>query len=595
MELLKNAYPYFKKYIPIHIFCILLGLTRMIIMLIQPQIISLMVDRVIQPMFGVQSTGNSSIFSFTIEKYAENEYGNIFFTLVLLFLIFLVIYFVTFYARWNIVHYISMKSSNAMKIEALNKINRSTPGVLKGYTSGELITFVNSDPENVKNLFIATIPFMIDSLFYIVVASWFLSRMNPFLMIFPIITGILFIPLTRKFMKKMDELYGEIWKRNTALNTTVQESIFGIRTIQSYAKEYYQTDKFKKKNQEVKEIYFRFADINSNYEAAYSMIEYSLYIIGIAAGIYLGIHEKLTSGEVAGYLSYMLQIAGSFIGLVFLFADAQGSVVSGKRLFTFLQKEDTAAQRYGIKKPSAHPFIEVKNLCIKNGEVPVLNDISLSIPYGKKIGIMGKNGSGKSVLIKALQTLIETDAGDIFIDGEPIHNYNREDIFRIFSYGMQDIFLFSNTIAANIAMYDPECDKEKIYQCGRLAEVDEFTSLFQDGYDTIVGEKGFGLSGGQKQRVAIARALLKDAPILILDDCTSALDLETEHKIFENLKSNCYEKTQIIITHRATALKDCDEILYLSDGTITERGRFEKLMQLNGNYAEIYRRQTFEV
>ena len=595
MKILKNAYPYFKKYIGIHILCIFLGLTRMIIMLIQPQIISLMVDRVIQPMFGVESTGNSSIFSFAIEQYAENECGKIFFTLVLLFLIFLVIYFFTFYARWNLAHYFSMKSCNAMKIEALNKINRSTPGVLKGYTGGELITFVNSDPESVKDLFIAIIPFMIDNLFYIVIASWFLSRMSPLLMIFPMITGLLFLPLTKKFMKKMDELYGEIWKRNTALNTTVQESIFGIRTIQSYAKEWYQTDKFSQRNESEKETYFHFADINSNYEAGYSIIEYVLYIVGIAAGIYLGIHEKLTSGEVASYLSYMLQIADSFISLVFLFADAQRSVVSGKRLFTFLQKEDMAAKQYGTKKPSQYPSIEIKDLCVKNGEIPVLNHISLSILYGKKIGIMGKNSAGKSVLIKALQTLVEIDEGDIFIDNEPMHHYNREEIFRIFSYGMQEVFLFSNSIASNIAMYHPECDEEQIVRCGQLAEVDEFAVLFPDGYDTIIGEKGFGLSGGQKQRVAIARALLKDAPILILDDCTSALDLETEHKIFKNLKENCCEKTQIIITHRATALKDCDEILYLSNGNIVERGTFDELMQLNGNYAEIYRQQILEV
>lgn len=595
MELLKNIYPYFKKYIPIHILCIFLGLTRMMITLIEPQIIALLVDRVIQPLFGVKSTGNSSIFSFVIAGYKENEYGKIFFTLVMLFLAFIVFYFITFYLRWNLAHYFSMKSANAMKIDALNKINRSTPNVLKGYTSGELITFANSDPESVKNLVIAIIPFIIDDIFYVMIAAWFLARMNPSLMIFPMITGLFFIPLTRSFMKKMDEIYEKIWKRNTALNTTVQESIFGIRTIQSYARERYQMEKFDKRNQKVKEAYFRNAEIDSNFDVGFSIIEYSLYIIGVAVGIYLGIHGKLTSGEVAGYLSYMLGIADTFIGLVFSFADAQGSIVSGKRLFKFLKKEDTTALLYGTKKPSAHPSLEVKNLCIKNGETFALDHINLSIPYGKKIGIMGKNGSGKSVLIKAMQALIEAEEGEIFIDGESIYHYDRNEILRTFSYGMQEVFLFSNTIAANIAMYDPECDKEKIAECGKLAEVDEFTALFPDGYETIVGEKGFGLSGGQKQRVAIARALLKNAPILILDDCTSALDLDTEHKIFKNLETFCKEKTRITITHRATALKDCDEILYLEDGKIVERGSFQELMEQNGLYAEIYRRQALEV
>ena len=156
---------------------------------------------------------------------------------------------------------------------------------------------------------------------------------------------------------------------------------------------------------------------------------------------------------------------------------------------------------------------------------------------------------------------------------------------------MQDVFLFSNTIESNIAFFNPEADMETILKCGKAAEVDEFAYSFEDGYQTIIGEKGFGLSGGQKQRVAIARALLKDAPVLVLDDCTSALDIETESKIFHNLDQFFEGKTILMATHRAMALRDFDEIIYMENGHIAERGTFQELVELNGHFASVYKQQ----
>ena len=266
-------------------------------------------------------------------------------------------------------------------------------------------------------------------------------------------------------------------------------------------------------------------------------------------------------------------------------------------------------------------------MCIRDS-----TNIDLDLPYGKKVGIMGRTGSGKSVLLKGLQTYLEYESnkysaddpecsyhlrgdfknldkfrtdqtkndsektgyqsGTYEIDGIDVHAYSRESIRRSFGFAMQDIFLFSNTIEANIAYYNPDASPEQVHACGKAAEVDEFANKLPDKYDTIVGEKGFGLSGGQKQRVSIARALLKDAPVLVLDDCTSALDFETEKKIFRNIKDFCGDKTLLIASHRANALKDMDEILFFENGKIVERGTHEELMKLNGRYAEIYNHQA---
>ncbi len=204
---------------------------------------------------------------------------------------------------------------------------------------------------------------------------------------------------------------------------------------------------------------------------------------------------------------------------------------------------------------------------------------------------MGKTGSGKSVLLRVMQAFEEFEEGSIIIDGADIKEYSRNEIAGAYGYAMQNVFLFSNSIAANIAYYNPDAKEEEILACGEIAQVSEFANNFPDGYNTIIGEKGFGLSGGQKQRVAIARALLKNAPVTVLDDCTSALDIETESKIFKSLNMHFKDKTLVMATHRAVALRDFDEILFLENGKVIERGSFDSLMELNGRYADIYRQQ----
>lgn len=195
------------------------------------------------------------------------------------------------------------------------------------------------------------------------------------------------------------------------------------------------------------------------------------------------------------------------------------------------------------------------------------------------------------MLLRVMQAFEEFEGGTITIDGADIKEYSRNEIAKAYGYAMQNVFLFSNSIAANIAYYNPEASEEEVAACGEIAQVSEFAYNFPDGYNTIIGEKGFGLSGGQKQRVAIARALLKNAPVTILDDCTSALDIETESKIFKSLDKHFQGRTLVMATHRAVALKDFDEILFLENGKVAERGTFDELMELNGKYADIYRMQ----
>lgn len=588
----KKNYRFYGRIYPVLILCLLLGLMQEVVALVEPQIISLIVDRVINPAFGKEPVENTSFFMFLIEDIPVDNLGHILGILIATFVVFLLLYFVTFYARWNIAHYFSLSCDNDLRLMVLKKINGFGPSITKEYSSGDLITIVNSDSQKIRNFHVATIPFIIDSIFYIVIALVILSKISLWLTVFPLLTLGIYLLITKGFLKLLYKMDDEMWAKNSEFNTETQESIYGIRTIKSYGREDMRKKRFYDRADDLSEFYTMFGRKRYKYWLLYDSIDQIVLVVSMAISIALAVNLRMTSGEYAAFIAYMFNITGYFIDIIFLSSDIQDEKVSTKRLHTFLEKRDLVAEKYGTKTVSKKPHIELKNVVVNmEDEKAIVDGVSIDIPYGKKIGLMGKTGCGKSVIIKAMQAFVEHNGGEILFDGTDSREYDRGEIARAFGYAMQDVFLFSNTIESNIAYYNPDADEELIRKCGRAAEVDEFAENFADGYQTIIGEKGFGLSGGQKQRVAIARALLKDAPVIVLDDCTSALDMETESKIFKNLEEFFTGKSIVMATHRAKALKNFDEIIYMEDGKVAERGTFDELMALDGHYASIYKQQ----
>ncbi|MBO4399599.1 MAG: ATP-binding cassette domain-containing protein, partial [Lachnospiraceae bacterium] len=232
--------------------------------------------------------------------------------------------------------------------------------------------------------------------------------------------------------------------------------------------------------------------------------------------------------------------------------------------------------------------IQIINGSLEIGGQRILKDINLDITPGKKIGIVGGTGSGKSVLLESLIRIHDMTEGQILLNGTDIREYELNSLRRQFSYVFQDVFLFSNTITSNIAYSEPEVGRQQVVRAAEHAQAHGFISSFTEGYETIIGERGLGISGGQKQRVSIARALLRNAPILVLDDSTSALDVGTEKRLLADIKEYYPDKTLLISAHRLSSVVDCDEIIYLRDGEIIERGSFDELMKLKGTFARIY-------
>ncbi len=591
----KNSFPYFKKYLPVQMLATLFGLMRVVILLVTPQVVSLLVDRVINPLLGAESANTSSIFLFLISDIPEDDYVRIFWTLAATLLGFAVLFFVCFYLKWNLAHYYGLKSEKKMRIDALKKLNSASAPLLAKYSAGDLVLITTKDPLNIRDMFTATSQFMLDNLFYIIVCSVFLARIHFSLLFLPLFGGIVVTMIIALLQKRFGKLYDSVWRDTSALSTTVQESVYGIRTIAAFAKEKERQKLFSRGNEKLFNTNLGGVKLHAMRHTFTNAVRFTVIIGETVLGIWLGLQGEITAGEFTAMVGYLGTLMWQITGLMFNVNAMQRNLVSSKRFFGFLHDKDECALQYGSEIPSETPSISFRGVSVKSGELYALEKVDLELPYGKKLGIMGKTGAGKTLLCKLMQGFAEADEGEILIDGKPIHDFDRDEICRKYSYAMQNVFLFSNTIAANIALYDPFGAQKDIERAGALAEVDEFARRFPEGYSTTVGEKGFGLSGGQKQRISIARALYKNASILVFDDVTSALDLDTERKVFKNLARECGERTQILVTHRATALKNCDEIIFLDAGKIVERGTFSELMALGGNFAEIYNRQVNEV
>ena len=269
----------------------------------------------------------------------------------------------------------------------------------------------------------------------------------------------------------------------------------------------------------------------------------------------------------------------------------QQQLVSGHKMMEFMACESQIPDGDKPVKEPEEVYLKVEHGSMVVEEQQILRDINLDIPYGKKLGIVGGTGSGKSVLLEAFIRVHDLTDGQISINGEDVKNIELESLRDKFAYVFQDVFLFSNTIDSNIAYAEPDIEKEQVIEAAKHAQAHGFIQRLDEGYETIVGERGLGISGGQKQRVSIARALLKDAPVLVMDDSTSALDVNTEKRLLRDIKENYPDKTLLISAHRLSSVVDCDEIIYMKDGMIVERGTFDELMKLNGHFASVYRIQ----
>ncbi len=383
-----------------------------------------------------------------------------------------------------------------------------------------------------------------------------------------------------------------------SLNTFVQENISGNRVVKAFAKEDYEIEKFNKENDKFREAQINASNVWRKYIPIYEILTYALTIILMGYGGYLVIQEEMTMGElvrVNGYLWMLntpLRMAGWRIN------DIQNFLSSIEKIYnTYKEEPKVHTPRTGGIHEKIRGEVEFRNVSYRADDEDIVMDINFKVKAGQTIGIIGSTGSGKSTLMNLLCRFYDTSSGEVLVDGVNVRSHDLYNLRDNIGMAMQDVFLFSDTIEGNIAYGRPDCTFEEVKHAAIMADANHFIRELPDGYDTIVGERGVGLSGGQKQRISLARALLKDPAILILDDTTSAVDMETESYIQKQLKNIQTEKdcTVFIIAYRISSIKDSDWILVLDHGHIIEQGTHDTLLAQNGYYAQTFRNQYGEI
>ena len=587
METLKFGYKFFRKSMPIAILAEIFSFLGIYAELLLPLLSGMLIDFVIQS--GEVTEESGGMFHFLLTgKYGAVHTMQLFGAIAVVYAILILLRIILIYFRDLMQEWVGLKLETELRYETYGKLMELDSETIAEHNSGEMLQILNSDTIMFKELFAHRIPYLGDAIFMLVTTLILISGINISFIVIPLILMPFLVVTVLDFKKKARINFKEIREKSSAMNLTTQENIAAVRIVRSFTNEALEKEKFATSNTEFQDSRMKQVWLSSKFDLTFNSIKQIAYIGTIIIGAILVMNGHMTVGYILASSTYVMRIMNNITGINNHIFNMQQQTIAGLELKKFLETESQVPDN---KEPNLHcdtPDIELKGVSMEIDGQKILQDINLSIPYGKKVGIVGETGSGKSILLKTLVRIRDITGGSITIDGHDIKDFSLENLRNMYSYVFQDVFLFSNTIASNIAFSRPDIDQRMVTKAATHAQADKFIDALADRYKTIVGERGLGISGGQKQRVSIARAFHKNAPIFILDDSTSALDVNTERILLQNIRENFAEKTVIITAHRFSSVVDCDEILYMKDGMITERGTFKELMELGGSFARVY-------
>lgn len=407
---------------------------------------------------------------------------------------------------------------------------------------------------------------------------------------------IVVIPITvyytAKQLKSVKPAFHKIRQQFSNLNTFVQENVSGNRVVKAFAKEDYEINKFNRENDAYRDAQLEASHVWKKYVPIFEFLANALTVILYLVGGIMVINGKMSLGKMVTVSGYLWMLNNPLRQAGWLANDYQRFVTSVEKIYSTVVLEPSIKEPVNaIEKKQFQGEIEFRNVSyFTEGEV-ILKDINFYVKPGQTVGIIGATGAGKSTLMNLLCRFYDVTEGEIKIDGINIKELDLFSLRDNIGMAMQDVFLFSDTIEGNIAYGRPNCNFEEVESAAKIANAHEFILQMPDGYDTIVGERGVGLSGGQKQRISLARALVKNPSIIILDDTTSAVDMETETLIQNELGSINKSHTVFIIAHRISSIKDADQILVVEDGRIVEAGNHNTLLKKEGYYHTVFHHQ----
>ncbi len=555
-----------KKYRKWHILALCISAVTSLMLLINPTLQKRLVDEVIvaqnaEPLLGILFTmlavkliheGTRYFMIITLEKTSQNVIYN-------------------------------------LRVRLFTRLQHQDTRFFDRHRTGDLMTRMSADTDWCRH-FLSYIDYsVIDSVVMFLSTSIYLFWINWKLALALVCVTPLLMLITKIYSKGSRKLFMAMRERQSEMNAAAQENIAANRVIKAFAREEHEKEAFDKRSSAFRDAHLA---INKRWLTFFPFIEIlanAMTLITVFFGGFLMIQGEMTAGDLTVFTSLSWALSVPMRNLGNLLNDWQRFITSSNKVMELeMSRADIVDAPDAVEHDHVQGAVEFRHVSFAHDGASVLKDVSFKVEPGKTLAIMGPTGSGKTTIIQLLARCYEVKQGEILVDGCPIKRWKLQQLRDGIGTATQDVFLFSDTVEGNIAFGDQDLTEAQVQDFARRAAADDFIQELSDGYDTIVGERGVGLSGGQKQRIALARALAVQPGILIMDDTTSAVDMETEQYIQRQLRELPYDCTKIIIAQRISSVKDADEIIVLQDGEIAERGTHEQLLKHHGYYWETF-------
>lgn len=480
-----------------------------------------------------------------------------------------------------------------VRVFLYNKIQEQDMNYYDHNRTGDLMTKMTGDLDMVRHSMAWIIKTIIESLTIFLAAVIYFFTIDVELTLWLLILSPPIFVVAYIFAKRVRPMYVDLRERLSQLNTTTQENISGNRVVKAFAREEYEVEKFSDKNVNYSKANKTAALVWLDYFPYLETFAQAFNVILLLAGGLFVMNGRITFGEFAAFSSLIWAISNPMRNIGIIINDIQRFFASlSKIIEVYYARPGIVNEHNMVDKRRYSGGIEFDHVSFKYGSVEVLHDVSFKINPGETVAIMGSTGSGKTTLVNLIPRFYDVSQGRVLVDGTDVRKLELDELRGNIGVATQDVLLFSDTIDGNIAYGDPDLPEKDTIEYAQLAAAHDFITKMPEGYDTIVGERGVGLSGGQKQRIALARAMAVQRPILILDDTTSAVDLETEEHIQKSLRELEYPCTKIIIAQRVSTTAEADRILILDEGRLIEEGTHAELLAKRGYYYEVFMLQN---
>lgn len=458
---------------------------------------------------------------------------------------------------------------------------------------GEIMSRMTGDLEGVRNMIAGGLITAFDNALMFFGALIFMGAMS----IEMLLLLILFLPVIGAtafaFNKRIRPVFANIREQNAVLNTRTQENLAGVRVVKAFAREDYEEERFYEDNQTLLKLNLRATYVWSRFVPLMELLSGLCTPVALIGGALLTASGRMDVGTLVGVTGYIWMLTNPVRALSNIINMTAQAITSAEKLLYYMDFGSRIREKPDAISPAKFEgAVEFDNVTFSYGGEPVLKNINLKVEPGQTIAVMGATGAGKSTLCLLLGRFYDVMQGRVLVDGVDVRDQKLDVLRREIGYVPQETFLFSDTLEDNIRFGRVDAPHDRVEQAADVACATEFIDHMPSGYETIVGERGLGLSGGQKQRTAIARAVLIDPKILVLDDSTSAVDMETEAVIQQKLRGVLKGRTTFIIAHRISSVMNADQIIVLDHGEIAERGTHRELMELGGIYANMVAEQT---